>query len=635
MEKQIKQKAIRRMAGIIALVAIIAFTFTALSLTGCDTSNDATHTHQWGAWKSNATQHWKECSCGEEYGRANHNGNPCPVCEYNDSSHSHSYSETWSKDATQHWKECSCGDKTQVANHTGNPCICGYNSDTDPICECNNPCTIPNCQCPDCPGSGGNNISIWTEITNDVFKIDSSINGITWGSGKFVATQAGGKMAYSSDGIIWTGCKNKYGNALTNSYDNVAWGNGMFVAIDGRNSRGSVSTDGITWSMGGEYMDEYFFRPALSNTVVIAWGNNMFVAAGFSGKIAYSSDGTTWTEVENKPFFRNIRGITYGGGKFIIAAEYGSMAYSSDGIIWEAVADSTFGSSQVIDVAWNGERYVAVGDHGKMAYSINGTTWFAVADSTFGSFGISAIAYGNGKFVASRGYGQSAFSTDGISWTGATDTIFTGKWIDAIVWGNNKFIAVGQDGKIAYWEGDESGSTNDGNLSDAWFHIGRETNDVYVVYIVKGGTPPNEVIIPATYNGFPVISINGGVFENCTNITSVTIPDSVRTIYGYAFNGCTGLTSITIPSSVTSIRDSAFRDCTNLTSVTFECALEIKKEGNTYSTSSFSLSAFNGNLFRVYFAEAYSGDSGTYYGAVGTYTTTAPVGSSSLWTKKP
>jgi len=76
---------------IIVIAAIIGFSFTALSLTGCDTSNDTTHTHQWGAWKSNATQHWKECSCGEEYGRANHNGNPCGVCSYSSGNSSGEY----------------------------------------------------------------------------------------------------------------------------------------------------------------------------------------------------------------------------------------------------------------------------------------------------------------------------------------------------------------------------------------------------------------------------------------------------------------------------------------------------------------------------------------------------------------
>ena len=175
---------IRRICAI-AIVAIIAFTFTA-----CENSNDTTHTHQWGAWKSNGTQHWKECSCGEEYGRTNHNGNPCPVCEYNDSSHSHSYSDTWLKDATHHWKECSCGDKKQVASHSGNPCICGYNSDTDPICECNSPCIIPNCQCPDCPGSGSRDGLTITDIPAKY-------------NGKYVLIQGTGSSDGAPDILTW------------------------------------------------------------------------------------------------------------------------------------------------------------------------------------------------------------------------------------------------------------------------------------------------------------------------------------------------------------------------------------------------------------------------------------------------
>ena len=53
----------------------------ALVVFGCDDKGD-THTHEWGAWQYNATEHWKECSCGEEYGRANHTGDPCTVCGY-------------------------------------------------------------------------------------------------------------------------------------------------------------------------------------------------------------------------------------------------------------------------------------------------------------------------------------------------------------------------------------------------------------------------------------------------------------------------------------------------------------------------------------------------------------------------
>ena len=65
-----------------------------------------------------------------------------------------------------------------------------------------------------------------------------------------------------------------------------------------------------------------------------------------------------------------------------------------------------------------------------------------------------------------------------------------------------------------------------------------------------------------------VTSIGSRAFSRCTSLTSITIPDSVTSIGGYAFRDCTSLTSITIPDSVTSIGDNAFNSCTSLTSVT-------------------------------------------------------------------
>ena len=64
-----------------------------------------------------------------------------------------------------------------------------------------------------------------------------------------------------------------------------------------------------------------------------------------------------------------------------------------------------------------------------------------------------------------------------------------------------------------------------------------------------------------------VTSIGGGTFEGCSGLTSLTIPSSVTSIGSFAFYGCSGLTSLTIPSSVTSISGWAFYGCSRLTSL--------------------------------------------------------------------
>ena len=68
-----------------------------------------------------------------------------------------------------------------------------------------------------------------------------------------------------------------------------------------------------------------------------------------------------------------------------------------------------------------------------------------------------------------------------------------------------------------------------------------------------------------------VTIIGGSAFGSCTGLTSISIPDSVTFIGPNAFFGCTGLTSVTIGKGDTQIRDDAFEGCTGLTSVTINC----------------------------------------------------------------
>ena len=76
-----------------------------------------------------------------------------------------------------------------------------------------------------------------------------------------------------------------------------------------------------------------------------------------------------------------------------------------------------------------------------------------------------------------------------------------------------------------------------------------------------------DLIIPAKIEGKPVTSIGNSAFQSSTNLTSITIPDSVISIGINAFKNCRSLTSITIGNGVTSYGAFAFFGCASLTMI--------------------------------------------------------------------
>ena len=77
-------------------------------------------------------------------------------------------------------------------------------------------------------------------------------------------------------------------------------------------------------------------------------------------------------------------------------------------------------------------------------------------------------------------------------------------------------------------------------------------------------------------NHFPTVLIKTNwytisyKFEDCSGLTSITIPSSVTSLGKRCFYGCSGLTSITIPSSVTSLSSECFLDCPKLEKAIFQ-----------------------------------------------------------------
>ena len=90
---------------------------------------------------------------------------------------------------------------------------------------------------------------------------------------------------------------------------------------------------------------------------------NASLSTNSNPKVWYES-GSTGNPFGSSSIFSNC----YGNGKYVAVGIDGKMAYSTDGITWTAVADSTFGSSYIESICYGNGKFVAGGYDGKMAY---------------------------------------------------------------------------------------------------------------------------------------------------------------------------------------------------------------------------------------------------------------------------
>ena len=184
--------------------------------------------HSASDWKSDNTDHWKECTvvgCGViiEGSKAAHTAGEwiidtpatattsgskhkeCTVCGYTMATetipatgggeHTHSYGSEWKNDATNHWHECSCGDKADKAAHDfkwvvdkeatatqkgskHEECkVCGYKKAAVEIPATGTPTEPGKPTGPDSPQTGDNsNMILWIAL---LFVSGGAVIGIT------------------------------------------------------------------------------------------------------------------------------------------------------------------------------------------------------------------------------------------------------------------------------------------------------------------------------------------------------------------------------------------------------------------------------------------------------------------------
>ena len=106
----------------------------------------------------------------------------------------------------------------------------------------------------------------------------------------------------------------------------------------------------------------------------------------------------------------------------------------------------------------------------------------------------------------------------------------------------------------------------------------------------KGGYS-GDVTIPSTvtYNSivYDVIGIGNNAFDEST-ITSISLPNSIKTIEEEAFFDCRQLTSIVLPQSLQSLGQGAFNGCSSLTTVNIPSGITRINDKTFYGCKSLS-----------------------------------------------
>lgn len=162
---------------------------------------------------------------------------------------------------------------------------------------------------------------------------------------------------------------------------------------------------------------------------------------------------------------------------------------------------------------------------------------------------------------------QTALGGNGITTVDGVKYIvyFTGEKYDAIA-----------DSAYVYYN---SGVSGDVNIASSATY---EYKWSEIVGYDSSGKPIYETI--ARYLTAPVIGIidsNGSesnpqwAFKNCTNLLSVSIPNTVKHIGDKAFYGCSSLTTVILGNSVTTIGSYAFNYCGSLIDINLPNSVEV------------------------------------------------------------
>ena len=124
------------------------------------------------------------------------------------------------------------------------------------------------------------------------------------------------------------------------------------------------------------------------------------------------------------------------------------------------------------------------------------------------------------------------------------------------------------------------------------FYMEFEENEDGDLVVSYGRNNPVDLVIPAEFDGKPVVAVGGGAFEGCESLKTLYLSDSITHLSGWCFSGCKNLTSVRMPAYLKTMEDDVFSR-TGLTSIVLPDTLTDMLNGNfsrCYKLESVTLS---------------------------------------------
>lgn len=559
------------------------------------------HTHTFGTWSSNDTEHWQLCDCGDEQKRAKHTWNAgtvtqeptetetgvkvykCTVCGKEKSeelpklTHEHTYSEDYTFNETYHWRACGCDAVTDKALHSWNKGQVIVAATVDKTGTMQYTCTV----------CGAVKLSILPKLEEthvhsfgDWIMSDdlSHTRTCSCGSSETKSHRFG---SWTADGA------NRHKRTCSDCghvvYEKHAWDAGKITTAATEEAAGVITytckvcggkrTETYTFedhvhSYGAcTPVDEYTHEQTCSGCSDVFISIHVFDAGVITKKPTTTAEGVmtyTCTEcgyAKTEPIEKlpESHVHAYGAWERNDGATHKKVCSDCDEVATEAHS-------------WN-----------------SGAVTVAASETAEGVMTYTCTVCGETRTEAIAKLPPSEKPVDPPVVNPPADDPSQGQPV------GTELTDAGSNAKFTVV-----------NPAD----IDAEDTDTTPAVVYTGSTKSTakEITIPdtITVNGvvYRVVSIADGAFKNNKKLTKITIGKNVKTIGNSAFENCkalktvsfkktskvktigkktfykcTALTKITLPKSVVTIKDSAFDGCKKLATVTFQSGSKLKTLG--------------------------------------------------------